>query len=75
MPCLNKNPLRKNCEAHSDEVCLRHFRRRDAALLMQGKDDKAKRTEQSRRNAAVVRLPLDYWNADSSRVTAPMNQQ
>ena len=31
----------------------------DAALLTQGKDDKAKRAKQSRWNAAGVRLPLD----------------
>ena len=31
----------------------------DAALLAQGKDDKAKRTEQNRWNASGVRLLLD----------------
>ncbi|MBQ3548887.1 MAG: hypothetical protein IJA33_03300 [Oscillospiraceae bacterium] len=68
MPRLDENPLRKTAKHIPARNVCGILVAEDAALLTQGKDDKAKRTEQSRWNAAGVRLPLDYFLGPSYHI-------
>jgi len=48
LPCLNENPLRKNCLHISASKIREIFVAADAALLTQGKDNKEKSAESGR---------------------------
>ncbi len=61
--CLGTLPLRENCFAPLGEAFLSILGAEDAALLTQGKEDKAKSGEKGRRGADWDRFPYALSSA------------